>query len=76
MKRELDVKERYVLFRDQARLKHQFFTGEKASNLFLVVAQEVKCLADGSKLVFKHTFGKALIGDKSKSNSFVLKKMY
>ncbi|XP_061174881.1 uncharacterized protein LOC133184026 [Saccostrea echinata] len=71
---DLHVRERYVLFRDQAWLKLQFFTGDRASDLFLVVAQEVKCLADGSGLVFKHTFGKTLRGDKSKSNSFVIKK--
>lgn len=57
---DLHVKERYVLFRDQAWLKLQFFTGDRASDVFLVFAQEVKCLADGFGLVFKHTFGKTL----------------
>lgn len=71
---DLHVRERYVLFRDQAWLTLQFFTGDGASDFFLVVAQEVKCLADGSGLVFKYTFGKTLRGDKSKSNSFVIKK--
>lgn len=28
------VRERYVLFKDQARLKLQFFTGDRASDLF------------------------------------------
>jgi hypothetical protein len=46
-----------------------FFTGDRDSDLFLTVV-----LADGSGLVFKHTFGKTLRGDKSKSNSFVIKK--
>jgi hypothetical protein len=71
---DVNVRERYVLFRDQAWLKLQFFTGYRASDLFLTVAQEVKCLADGSGLVFKHTFGNTLRGDKGKSNSFVIKR--
>lgn len=71
---DLSVRERYVLSRDQAWLKLQFFTGDRASDLFLVVAQEVKCLADGSGLVFNHTFGKTLRGDKIRSNSFVIKR--
>lgn len=33
----------------------------------------MKCLADGSGLVFNHTFEKTLRGDKNKSNSFVIK---
>lgn len=71
---DLSVRERYVLSRDQAWLKVQFFTGDRASDLFLVVAQEVKCLADSSGLVFNHTFGKTLRGDKIRSNSFVIKR--
>lgn len=74
LRRDLSVRERYVLFRDQAWLKLQFFTGDRASDLFLVVAQEVKCLADVSGLVFNHTFGKTLRGDKNRSNSFVIKR--
>lgn len=65
MKRDnLHVKERNVFFGDQAWLKFQLVTGDRAGKLFLGVAQEVKCLADGSGLVFKHTFGKTLRGDK------------
>jgi hypothetical protein len=41
------VREKYVLFRDHASLKLQFFTDDIASDLLLIVAQEVKCLADG-----------------------------
>lgn len=44
---DLYVKERYVLFRDQAWLTLQFCTGDLASDLFLVFAQEGRCLADG-----------------------------
>ena len=55
-------------------MKLQFFAGDRASDLSIVVAQEIKVLHDGSGLVFKHTFGKTLRGDKGKSNSFVIKK--
>lgn len=36
---DLSVRERYVLSRDQAWLKVQFFTGDRASDLFLVVCE-------------------------------------
>jgi hypothetical protein len=39
----------------------------------MVVAQEVK-MEDGSGLVFQHTFGKTLRGDRGKNNSFVIKR--
>lgn len=39
-----------------------------------VVSQEVKILEDGSGLVFQHTFGKTLRGEKGKNNSFVIKR--
>lgn len=35
---DLSVRERYVLFRDQAWLKLHFFTRDRASDIFLVVA--------------------------------------
>ena len=55
-------------------MKLQFFAGDRASDLSMVVAQEVKFLEDASGLVFQHTFGKTLRGNKGKSNSFVIKK--
>jgi hypothetical protein len=58
------------LYRDQAWWKIQFFAGDRAGDLALVVAQEVKILTDGSGLVFQHTFGKTLRDSKGKSNSF------
>ena len=70
----LTVRQKFVLYRDQAWMKLQFFAGDRASDLSIVVAQEIKVLHDGSGLVFKHTFGKTLRGDKGKSNSFVIKK--
>lgn len=34
----------------------------------------MKCLADGSGLVFNQTFGKTLRGDKNRSNSIAIKR--
>lgn len=57
------------MIRDQAWIKVQFFAGDRPGDLSNVVAQEVKILEDGSGLVFKHTFGKTLRGEKGKNNS-------
>ncbi|VDI23645.1 Hypothetical predicted protein [Mytilus galloprovincialis] len=56
------LKEKFVLYRDQAWFKLQYFAGDRASDLSIVVAQEVKFLKDGSGFVFQHTFGKTLRG--------------
>ncbi|XP_061174865.1 uncharacterized protein LOC133184007 [Saccostrea echinata] len=71
---DLSLRERFVLARDQAWIKVQFFAGDRASDLSLVVSQEVKILEDGSGLVFQHTFGKTLRGEKGKNNYFVIKR--
>lgn len=68
------LKEKFIFQRDQAWFKLQFFAGDRASDLSLVVAQEVKLLNDESGIVFRHTFGKTLRGDKGKNNTFVIKK--
>ncbi|XP_069114859.1 LOW QUALITY PROTEIN: uncharacterized protein [Argopecten irradians] len=70
---DLVRKERFVLLRDQAWLKLQFFAGDRAGDLALVVTQEVKILQDGTGLVFNHTFGKTMRGFRGKSNKFVVK---
>ena len=70
----LSLREKFTLYRDQAWWKIQFFAGDRAGDLALVVAQEVKILTDGSGLVFQHTFGKTLRSSKGKSNSFVIKR--
>ncbi|CAG2227483.1 unnamed protein product [Mytilus edulis] len=57
-----------ALNRDQAWFKLQYFAGDRASDLSIVVAQ------DGSGFVFQHTFGKTLRGKKGRSNSFVIKR--
>ena len=70
----VSTKEKFVLYRDQAWFKLQFFAGDRASDLSFVVAQEVKLLNDETGIVFRHTFGKTLRGDKGKNNTFVIKK--
>ena len=60
---DLPVLERFVLVRDQALLKLQFFAGDQASDVGHVLVQEIKMLSDGTGLVFNHTFGKTLKGD-------------
>jgi hypothetical protein len=57
------------LYRNQAWWKIQFFAGDRAGDLALVVAQEVNFLTDGSGLVFQHTFGKTLRGSSTESVS-------
>lgn len=71
---DLSLRERYVLHRDQAYFKLQFFAGDRASDLSIVVTQEIKELSDRSGLVFQHTFGKTLRGSKGKCNTFVVKR--
>lgn len=63
---DLSLRERFV--------KVQFFAGDGASDLSMVVSQEVKMLQDGSCLIFQHTFGKTFRGEKGKKNSFVVKR--
>jgi hypothetical protein len=46
----LSFREKFTLYRDQAWWKIQFFAGDRAGDLALVVAQEVKILTDGSGL--------------------------
>lgn len=70
----LPLKEKFILYRDQAWFKLQFFAGDRAGDLSFVVAQEVRFLNDGSGLVFRHTFGKTLRGGKGQFNTFVIKK--
>lgn len=71
---DLPIRQQYVLHRDQAFFKLQFFAGDRAGDLALTITQEIKSLADGSGLVFQHTFGKTLRGGKGKNNTFVIKR--
>ena len=71
---DLNVRQTYVLLRDQAMFKVQFFAGDRANDVALILAQEIGKLSDDSGFVFCHTFGKTLRGDSGKSNSFVLRR--
>ncbi|XP_063444937.1 uncharacterized protein LOC134725193 [Mytilus trossulus] len=64
---------RFLYLRDQAFFKLQFFAGDRAHDLSLCVAQEVKKLPDGKGLLFCHTVGKTL--KNGKVNEFVVKKL-
>lgn len=71
---DLSLRERFVLARDQAMFKLQFFAGDRASDVAQVLAQEIKVLPDNSGFVFNHTFGKTLRGGDGKVNTFVIKR--
>ncbi|CAC5414985.1 unnamed protein product [Mytilus coruscus] len=47
---------------------------DRASDVAIVLSQEVKKLDDDSGFVFNHTFGKILRGGSNKCNTFVLKR--
>ena len=70
---DLTILERFVLVRDQALLKLQFFAGDRASDVGQVLVQEIRVLSDYTGLLFNHTFGKTLRGD-GKFNRFVVKR--
>ncbi|XP_056015651.1 uncharacterized protein LOC125660664 [Ostrea edulis] len=72
--RSISVKKKYILLRDQAWFKLQFFAGDRAGDLANLVTQKVKWLRDYSDFVFNHTFGKTLGGAKRRSNMFVVKR--
>lgn len=46
-----------MILRDQAWMKIQFFGGNRANDLVMLVGQKVKRLDDISGLVIKQTFG-------------------
>ncbi|XP_062606038.1 uncharacterized protein LOC134267842 [Saccostrea cucullata] len=70
---DLSLREKFVLIRDQAIFKIQFFAGDRISDVCNILSQEVKKLQDNSGFVFEHTYGKTLRGD-GKSNTFVIKR--
>lgn len=71
---DLNLKQRFVLQRDQAFFKLQFFAADRASDLASVPVQEVKRLPDNSGLVFCHTVTKTIRGGKGAANRFVIKR--
>lgn len=72
-RKDISLREKFVLSRDQALFKLQFFAGDRASDMGNVLTQEIKHLPDKSGYVFNHTYGKSLRGD-GKCNTFVIKK--
>lgn len=67
---ELSLSKRYVLLRDQAFFKIQFFSGDRAYDLSLSLSQEVIILEYGKGLMFSHTIGKTL--GKGNVNEFIV----
>lgn len=72
---DLSLREKFVLIRDQAIFKIQFFAVDSISDVCNILSQEVKKLQDNSGFVFNHTYGKTLRGY-GKSNTFVLKRSH
>ena len=69
---DLSLREIFVLVRDQAFFKVQFFAGDRSSDVCNILSQDVKALPDDSGFVFRHTFGKTLRGNNN-TNVFVIK---
>ena len=60
----------FIYLRDQSFFKLQFFAGDRAHDLSLCLAQEVRQLPNDNGLVFCHTVGKTL--GNGKVNEFVI----
>lgn len=65
--------ERYIMLRDQAFFKLQFFGGDRAADLCRVLVQEVKRLPDDTGLLFSHSVGKTL--SNGMTNTFAIKRV-
>ena len=71
---DLKLAQMYVLYRDQAFLKLQYFAGDRATDLTFVPTQEVKRLVDDSGFRFSHTYTKTIRGGKGMTNTFDVKR--
>lgn len=69
----LKASDRYILLRDQAFFKVQYFSGDRANVLWLCLSQEVKQFLKGNGLLFSHTVDKTL--GKGKLNEFCLSRI-
>ena len=67
----INLTELYVVARDQALFKMQFFAGDRASDIGMTIGQEIKILEDGSGLFVNHTYGKTLRSDGSVKRLFL-----
>jgi len=70
--KSISLRDRYVLLRDQAWFKLQFFAGDRAGDLSMLVSQQVRSLQDGTGFAVTHTFGKTLRGTRGRINEFVV----
>ena len=70
---DLTLRDRFVLVRDQAFFKLQFFSGDRANDISNILSHDVKILHDGTGFVFRHTFGKTLRGN-NHTNIFVVRR--
>ena len=66
----LSAPDKFLVLRDQAFFKVQFFSGDRANDLSLCLTQEIKRLPDGKGFLFCHTVGKTL--GNGKVNEFSL----
>jgi hypothetical protein len=71
---DLSVRQRFVLLRDQAFFKMQFFAGDRAGDLARLPGQAIKSLPDGSGLAISHSFTKSIRGKDGKCNTFIIKR--
>ena len=72
-RKDLTLREKFVLVRDQAFFKLQFFSGDRANDVSNILSQDVKTLRDDSSFVYCHTFGKTLRGN-NHTNVFVVRR--
>lgn len=54
--------------------KLQFFAGDRASDIFNILVQEIKKIPDKFGNVFSQTYSKTLMGGDGKSNLFIIKR--
>jgi site-specific recombinase XerD len=55
--------QRFIILRDRAFFTLQFFAGDRAHDLSLLLGQEIKILQDNSGMILRLTFGKQWRGD-------------
>ncbi len=62
--------QKFVLLRDQAFLKVQFFAGDRTSDLGQLISQDIRALPKGQGYMVRHTTGKTFTS--RRTNTFVL----
>ena len=69
----ITVHDKFILLRDQAFFKIQFFAGDRAHDLTQCLAQEIRRLSDDSGFLVSHTVGKTFRVDRP--NEFTIKRV-